>query len=172
MNTDNSFRVDGIDHVELFVSDREAAVDWYQTVLGLETQHAFDRWADTGGPVLCSSDGGATNLAFFEDERRSGGESTGFRRVAFEVSADGFHAFLERSEELALYNPDGGRLEELEVVDHELSYSVYFCDPDGNRLEVTTYEYDEFDGDDAGETDGESGEQEEGEEGDHPSDTD
>ena len=28
------------------------------------------------------------------------------------------------------------------VVDHNLAYSIYFCDPYGHRLEVTTYEHD------------------------------
>ncbi len=137
-----TYRVGGIDHVEMVVSDREAAIDWYRTVLGLETRDEFDAWIETGGPVLCSSDGGATNLALFEGERRADDDPTGFRRVAFRVDAEDFLAFVERADELPLYDPDAGELDDLEIVDHERSYSTYFCDPDGNRLEITTYDYD------------------------------
>ena len=139
---DESYRVGSIDHVELVVSDREAAIDWYRTVLGLERRDEFDAWIETGGPVLCSSDDGATNLALFEGERRADDDPTGFRRVAFRVDGDDFLAFVERAGELPLYDPDTGELDHLEIVDHELSFSTYFCDPDGNRLEITTYDYD------------------------------
>jgi hypothetical protein len=27
------------------------------------------------------------------------------------------------------------------AVDHGLAFSIYFCDPYGNRLEVTTYDH-------------------------------
>jgi catechol 2,3-dioxygenase-like lactoylglutathione lyase family enzyme len=33
--TENTFRVDGIDHVELSVPDRYDAAEWYNEVLGL-----------------------------------------------------------------------------------------------------------------------------------------
>ena len=28
------------------------------------------------------------------------------------------------------------------VVDHDISFSIYFDDPDGNKLELTCYEYE------------------------------
>jgi hypothetical protein len=28
------------------------------------------------------------------------------------------------------------------VVDHDLAFSIYFCDPYGHRLEITTYEHE------------------------------
>ena len=31
-----------------------------------------------------------------------------------------------------------------EAADHEVSWSVYFKDPDGNPYEVTTYDYEDF----------------------------
>jgi hypothetical protein len=39
--------------------------------------------------------------------------------------------FDERGEELAQLTP----------VDHDGSFSIYFCDPWGHRLEITTYDY-------------------------------
>lgn len=138
----DSFSVGSIDHVELVVSDRDVAIDWYRTVLGLERRHEFDEWIETGGPVLCSSDGGGTNLALFEGERRAADDLSGFQRVAFRVNGDEFLAFVERSENLLLYDSDASTLDQPEIVDHELAFSTYFCDPDGNRLEITTYDYD------------------------------
>ena len=29
-----------------------------------------------------------------------------------------------------------------QAVDHKMSFSTYFCDPWGNRFEVTTYDHD------------------------------
>lgn len=144
-----TFRVEGIDHVELLVSNRQRAIDWYGEVFGLEMLDEFVRWVDTNGPVVLSSDDGETKLAVFEveeDAARRSDESTGsrFRRVAFGVSGDGFLTFLDRCDELELFDDDGALLEELQVVDHELAFSTYFCDPFGNRLELTTYDYDQI----------------------------
>lgn len=33
---------------------------------------------------------------------------------------------------------------ELEAVDHDVSWSIYFTDPDGNPFEITTYDYEAF----------------------------
>ena len=55
------FRVDQIDHVELFVPDRDEAAAWYRDVLGLEVVAAFAHWADDpAGPLMISPDGGST----------------------------------------------------------------------------------------------------------------
>ena len=122
-----SFRVERIDHVELFVSDLEAAVSWYREVLGLEE---FKRWDPD--PILIGD--GLTMLALFHD--RGIGESLSpslgnFRRVAWRVDAAGFEAAQEHLKSLEI--PFKG------PIDHEISWSIYFSDPDGHLLEITTY---------------------------------
>jgi hypothetical protein len=39
-----------------------------------------------------------------------------------------------------VYDEQGDELRELTVRDHGAAWSVYFCDPYGHRLEITTYE--------------------------------
>jgi catechol 2,3-dioxygenase-like lactoylglutathione lyase family enzyme len=127
------FRVLQIDHVELFVPDRYEAAKWYDRVLGLQIVPECEPWAAGGGPLMISSDGGSTKLALFEGEPTASGPTAAYRRVAFRVTAAGFAEFLER-------NPD--LVTKTSVVDHQQAYSIYFDDPYGHHLEVTTYEYD------------------------------
>ncbi len=63
------------------------------------------------------------------------------RRVAFGTDTAGFHSFLERLGTLGLTDRDGDPISADDVVDHDLSYSLYFTDPDGNPLELTTNDH-------------------------------
>src|SRR5688572_27893681 len=86
-----TFRVLQIDHVELFVPDREEAAAWYRRVLGLEVVPEYQAWAaDRGGPLMISSDQGNTKLALFEGQLPGSRPIAGFDRVAFRVDAAGF----------------------------------------------------------------------------------
>ena len=49
--------------------------------------------------------------------------------------------FLARLSQIEIYNREGGRLTADEIVDHGKSWSIYFKDPYGHLLEVTTYDY-------------------------------
>ena len=125
-----SFRVDRIDHVEVFVRDLDAAVAWYRDTLGLEEVRRWDP-----DPVLIGD--GQTMLALFRD--RGTGEPAppalgNFRRVAWRVDAAGFDAAQQHLESLEI--PFDG------PIDHDISWSIYFRDPDGHLLEITTYDRD------------------------------
>jgi catechol 2,3-dioxygenase-like lactoylglutathione lyase family enzyme len=133
------FRVDRLDHVHITVKDRAAAAAWYQEVLGLRKHYDYTEQGDPLGPVVLSSDGGATHLAVFESKNAVGSPQT----VAFRVDATGFIAFLRRLEKLELFDRRGHRVTSKNVSDHGNSWSVYFCDPDGNHYEITTYDYSE-----------------------------
>jgi catechol 2,3-dioxygenase-like lactoylglutathione lyase family enzyme len=139
-----TFRVQQIDHVELFVPDFDAALAWYRDVLGLTPVEKTRLWADLGEPIMISSDEGATMLALFHGEGPGEREITGHNRVAFRVDAAGFLAFLDHIEGRHVPNRHGGRLTRNEVVDHLLAWSIYFSDPWGNRYEVTSYDYGEL----------------------------
>ena len=128
-----TFKVLQIDHVELFVPDRYEAAKWYDRVLGLQIVPECEPWASDGGPLMISSDSGSTKLALFEGQPAASGPTAAFRRVAFRVTAAGFAEFLERNPEMVT---------KTSVVDHQQAYSVYFNDPYGHQLEVTTYDYD------------------------------
>lgn len=137
------FRVEQIDHVELFVPDRRQAAAWYSEVLGLDIIAAYEGWADDpGGPLMISSDSGGTKLALFTGTSQGERPTAGFHLVAFRVDAEGFLAFVANAERLALRDEEGRPLSTRSIKDHGQAFSVYFRDPYGHRLEVTTYDYE------------------------------
>ena len=138
----NGFRAIQVDHVELFVPDRHEAARWYEHVLGLQILPEYQQWADDPhGPLMISSDGGNTKLALFEGQPQGSRPTSGFHLVAFRVNADGFIEFLRRLGELQLKDHRDRLVTPDSAVDHEQAFSVYFSDPYGHRLEMTTYDH-------------------------------
>ena len=132
-----------IDHVELFVSDRREAAAWYRRVLGLEVIPEYEHWAlDPQGPLMISNDGGRTKLALFVGEPQGSRATAGFHLVAFGLSGQDFLQFVERVGSLDLINQHGNSVTVESVRDHKAAWSIYFTDPYGHRLEVTTYDYE------------------------------
>ena len=133
-----------IDHVELFVPDRKAAVAWYGRVLGLEPVSAHAAWATERGPLMISADGGTTMIALFIGTPCGERTPRSHPRVAFRMSAPAFLAFVARdAAERPVFDAEGRAVATLAPVDHQGAYSVYFSDPWGHQLEVTTYEWRE-----------------------------
>ncbi len=132
--------------------DRQQAAEWYRTVLGLTILPAYEQWAsDPRGPLMISSDGGQTKLALFQGSpptsrpRGQGPEGhlerAGFDRVAFRVGAASFKRFVDGLSARNLVDDRGRPGTADAVADHTVTLSIYFCDPFGHRLELTTYEY-------------------------------
>ena len=124
-------RVDSIDHVALTVRDVARSVAWYQVVLGLERRYA-DVWGDF--PAVVGA--GTTSLALFptpvpQPAPPPGREVLSIRHIAFRVDR-------------ATFDQARGELEAHGVVprfeDHVAAHSLYFADPDGHQLEITTYD--------------------------------
>jgi catechol 2,3-dioxygenase-like lactoylglutathione lyase family enzyme len=128
------FHVIQIDHVELFVPDRQSAAEWYKNVLGLVPVPAAAQWAkDPEGPLMISPDQGKTMMALFQGTAQGERPTAGFHRVAFRVDAKGFLAFMDRTKEMKI-GPS-------RIRDHDQAISIYFDDPYGHHLELTTYEH-------------------------------
>jgi catechol 2,3-dioxygenase-like lactoylglutathione lyase family enzyme len=126
-----------LDHVELFVPDRTQAAEWYGRVLGCRPVPGTEEWAShPQGPLMVSPDGGRTKLALFAGEPQGSRSTAGFHRVAFRLSGAEWLTFLARLPEHDLREGD----RTARVVDHGGAWSVYFTDPFGHHLEVTTYE--------------------------------
>ncbi len=134
--SDRDFTVQRLDHVHVSVSNRSAAIAWYRKVMGLKKHYDYTEHGDPHGPVMLSSDGGDTHLALFETKR-----VTPAATIAFRIDGAGFLEFLHRLSTLELRDSKGARVSKGDLSDHGNSWSVYFCDPDGNPYEITTYDY-------------------------------
>lgn len=139
--TQTPFRVQQIDHVELFVPDQYAAAQWYADVFGLQIMPEFEFWANDG-PLMLTTASHNTKLALFQGEPKGSRPTAGHHRVAFGVDGPGFLQFLTKLAEIVVYNQQNEPLTRQHVVDHDRSWSIYFCDPYGHLYEITTYDYD------------------------------
>jgi catechol-2,3-dioxygenase len=117
-----------VDHVHVFVSDRMASEQWYAKVMGLRRVKELEFWAADGGPLTIANPSGTIHLALFErpaDRCRS--------TIALAADAASFGEWRAHLSE-SLARP-------IDPVDHQLSWSLYFSDPDGNPFEITSYDY-------------------------------
>jgi catechol 2,3-dioxygenase-like lactoylglutathione lyase family enzyme len=124
-------KVEQIDHVAITVSDLERSRAWYRDVLGLERRFE-DEWGDVP-TMMCA---GETCVALFPSDVRdiqgvNARETVSMRHFAFRVDRENFEAAqrLFRERDIAF-----------EPADHGIAHSVYVLDPDGHRIEITTYE--------------------------------
>jgi len=137
-------KVQHLDHVAIAVRDVAASRDWYIRVLGLERRFE-DEWGDVP-TMVCA---GETCVALFPaasvdasahpEESPAAGTSRrtperdtiAMRHFAFRVDRENFAAAQSRFRELGIA---------FESADHGIALSVYISDPDGHRIEITTYE--------------------------------
>jgi len=125
------FQHEGIDHVALSVRDVARSAQWYIDVLGFEKRHE-GMW--DGVPTFVGK--GTTALALFpvrDAESRIPPRRASITMLHFALRTDRAN-FRKAQEELK------ARGIMFEFQDHEISHSVYFHDPDGHELEITTYE--------------------------------
>jgi catechol 2,3-dioxygenase-like lactoylglutathione lyase family enzyme len=125
------FSVKRIDHVALTVRDLARSISWYRDVLGLERKHQ-DVWGDCPAMMF----GGDTALALVpaSGDVANAPDSHAtviMRHLAFQLDRANF---LQAQESLRAQGI------EFAFQDHSISHSIYFRDPDGYALELTTYE--------------------------------
>jgi catechol 2,3-dioxygenase-like lactoylglutathione lyase family enzyme len=122
--------LEGLDHIALSVRDVARSVKWYVEVLGLERQHA-DVW--DGIPKFVGK--GATGIALFPApaEEKASDHLNSTRMLHFALRSD--RENFERAQSELKQRGIDFRFE-----DHGIARSIYFRDPDGHRVEITTYE--------------------------------
>ena len=133
-------RTDRLDHVHLYVTDRPAAIDWYERVLGLVP---YGEWREADPapdhPVfLAPATGGGHCISLFEGARPEGGDRT----VAFHAAGSAFLKFaraLPTDDVVAL---NGSPLTAAAHHDYGMAITLNFLDPAGNHLELVTYDHD------------------------------
>jgi len=127
-------KLECLDHVAISVRDVTLSVAWYRDVLGLERLHQ-DAWGDRPA-VVGAGDTGLALSPVPGGDGAGGGEGSvghqvpGMRHVAFRTDAAGFAAAQSHLRERGV---------PYTFEDHGISHSIYVLDPDGHRIEVTTY---------------------------------
>jgi catechol 2,3-dioxygenase-like lactoylglutathione lyase family enzyme len=120
-----------IDHVAITVADVARSLAWYRDVLGLERRHE-EAWGDVP-TMVCA---GETCVALFPsdapDPKSIDTRATvSMRHIVFRVDRENLEAAQQRFRERGI---------EFEPADHGIAQSVYISDPDGHRIEITTYD--------------------------------
>ena len=115
-----------VGHVVLYVSDVQAAVDFYRDALGMEVvRHDPDR-----GMAFMSFGTQHHDIGLFKVRGEETRGNLGLGHVALVIEG-GMQELEELHGRLASY---GANIRSL--TDHGMTKSVYFEDPDGNRLEI------------------------------------
>jgi len=118
---------DRIDHIHVYATDRAASERWYAEVMGLARVPELERWA-ADGPLTLQNSSGTVHVALFQASAQPC-RST----IALSVGAEEFCAWRTHLVE-KLKRP-------VEAEDHELAWSLYFADPDGNPWEITCWQH-------------------------------
>ena len=120
----------GIDHVHVHVVDRDAAEAWYARILGLVRVPDLVFWEAGGGPLTLANASGTVHIALFA---RPAGKR--HATIAFAATARDFLGWQSHLTAALGHS--------IELEDHQVSWSLYFADPDGNPCEITSYEHAE-----------------------------
>jgi catechol-2,3-dioxygenase len=121
-------RLEQIDHIALRCASLEATKAWYMHTLGFE--HVFPgQWS--GVPVVLRL--GSTFLTLFPEKENEPPAPNG-RAWHLALRAATYADFQSAQTELQT------RGVAFQFRDHEIAHSIYFSDPDGFLLEITTYD--------------------------------
>jgi len=117
----------GIDHIHVYVPDREQAAAWFHDVLGFKVEEALRVWATDGGPLTIGDESGKIHLALFSKT-----EFVPSTAIAFGADAENFLEWKHLLESKGIL---------ARCTDHDLAWSLYFHDPYENMYEITTYDH-------------------------------
>jgi catechol 2,3-dioxygenase-like lactoylglutathione lyase family enzyme len=103
-------------------------VEWYREMFGLERLYE-EAWGDFPGVVGI----GDTSVAFFPTDDPDVPLPAGLpiHHLAFRVDRVNFDIAQETLKQRGM---------DFEFQDHEIVHSIYFHDPDGHLIELTTYD--------------------------------
>jgi catechol 2,3-dioxygenase len=115
-----------IDHIHIYVTDKQVATKWYQQHLGFHPVNELAIWNTQHGPLTLANQSKTVHLALFEVEKFEP-----IKVIAFATTGEGLLAWHHYLSEQGLLKRS---------VDHQLSWSLYFDDPFGHNHEITTHD--------------------------------
>jgi len=124
--------IQGIDHVALNVKDIDKSVEFYTNVIGLKvterepSKPGIEYFLDCGSSLV-----GIIQAQDLENAHPFAHEGLGANHFSFRLKAKDFDSFLQRLEE------NDVKIEYAKK--REKSWSLYFYDLDGNKLEATSW---------------------------------
>ncbi|MHB1285158.1 MAG: VOC family protein [Leptospirales bacterium] len=125
-------KIRGLDHVAIPVTDLTRSIAWYQEVLGLERRYEKE-WGDYPA-MLCAGDSCVALIHPPNFPPNPDFEKKGLipdRHIAFNVDRGNFDVAVQEIRDRGIpFTYD----------DHEISLSIYFFDPDGHWIEITTFD--------------------------------
>lgn len=121
----------GIDHIHLYVPNKQEAADWYIEILGFHVVDSLLLWNTEQGPLTIADQSGQIHLALFQRKDFTPSTAIAFKATGMEFLE--WKVYLEEHELLQ------------RCADHTLSWSLYFLDPFGHSHEITTYDLDLID---------------------------
>ena len=125
-------QVQGIDHAAINVKDLNRSLEFYTQVLGLKiTEREYSKpgveyFLDCGPSLVGLIQGKAEDGAHLLQDKGLGGN-----HIAFRVSTKDFDPIVEELKRRGIPITFSKK--------REKSWSVYFQDPDGNKLEMTAW---------------------------------
>jgi catechol 2,3-dioxygenase-like lactoylglutathione lyase family enzyme len=120
--------LEALDHIGLAVDNVDRSIRWYQDVLGLIRVHE-ETWGDFPAVLVANGSGialfprdGTPNIARGDDD---------MGHIGFRTSRRGLEQAKAEAGEKSIEYHEG---------DYCIAWSIYFDDPDGHQIEITTYE--------------------------------
>ena len=119
-------------HCVMYVRDMKEMVAFYRDVLGFQIsdQGPMDPNNPDGIQLVFLTQVGSDHHQLAFADVRGDGPSTTLDHIAFRVDS------LDDVKEMASRLEKDGRATNIGAVNHGNAWSCYFCDPEGNRLEV------------------------------------
>lgn len=115
--------IDVLGHIGVYVKDLEAQTRWYSEIMNLQS---IDESSAPLRFMNADPEGEHHEIVLWEDPERAGSgvQQISFRCFELQDVIDYVRVFRERDVEIE------------QIITHGVSISVYFFDPEGNRIEV------------------------------------
>ncbi len=122
------FQIEALDHIAVYVQDLQQSREWYRSVLGMEKRYQYKDTTGHGNPlVVCSGDACIVLFPAAPDAPRLTFEG----HIAMRLTRASFE---QAQAHLRQQNID------FNFVHYPRCDSIYFNDPTGYQIELSTYE--------------------------------